>query len=103
MPAALAAEDMLAADETPVNVLDKTPLPGPADDADEADPEEKDGKQAAGAPHVLIIRTPDGRLPAMLALASRSPVTWPDGTVSEPGRTSGRGHWPSWRGHRYRP
>ena len=71
MSAALAAEDVLAADETPVNVLDKTPLPGPADDAGEADPEEKDGKQAAGAPHVLIIRTPDGRLSAMLALASR--------------------------------
>jgi hypothetical protein len=71
MSAALAAEDVLAADETPVNVLDKTPLPGPADDAGEADPGEKDGKQAAGAPHVLIIRTPDGRLSAMLALASR--------------------------------
>jgi hypothetical protein len=72
MSAALAAEDVLAADETPVNVLDKTPLPGPAaDDAGEADPEEKDGKTSAGAPHVLIIRTPDGRLSAMVALASR--------------------------------
>jgi transposase IS66 family protein len=72
MSAALAAEDVLAADETPVNVLDKTPLPGPApDDAGEADPEDKDGKAAAGTPHVLIIRTPDGRLSAMLALASR--------------------------------
>jgi hypothetical protein len=68
MSAALAAEDVLAADETPVNVLDKTPLPA---GAGEADPEEKDGKAAAGAPHVLIIRTPDGRLSAMLALASR--------------------------------
>ena len=27
MTAALAAEDVLAADETPVNVLDKTPVP----------------------------------------------------------------------------
>ncbi|MGH3402518.1 MAG: IS66 family transposase [Streptosporangiaceae bacterium] len=72
MTAALAAEDVLAADETPVNVLDKTPLPAPApDDADEADPEEKGGKQAAGAPHILIIRTPDGRLASMLALSSR--------------------------------
>ena len=72
MSAALAAEDVLAADETPVNVLDKTSLPGPAPgDAAEADPEDKDGKAAAGAPHVLIIRTPDGRLSAMLALASR--------------------------------
>jgi hypothetical protein len=72
MSAALAAEDVLAADETPVNVLDKTPLPGPAgDSAGEADPGEEDGKAAAGAPHVLIIRTPDGRLSAMQALASR--------------------------------
>jgi len=72
MAAALAAEDVLAADETPVNVLDKTPpAPGP-DEACEADPEEKDGKKAAaGAPHVLIVTTPDGRLRLMLALASR--------------------------------
>jgi transposase len=73
MAAALAAEDVLAADETPVNVLDKTPPPAPAgDDAGEAGPEEKDGKQAAaGAPHVLIVTTPDARLRLMLALASR--------------------------------
>jgi transposase len=70
LAAALAAEDVLAADETPVNVLDKTPLPAP-DDAGEADPEEKDGKAPAGAPHVLIVTTPDGRLRLMLALASR--------------------------------
>jgi hypothetical protein len=72
LAAALAAEDVLAADETPVNVLDKTPFPAPEpDDADEADPEEKDGKAAAGAPHVLIVTTPDGRLRLMLALDSR--------------------------------
>ena len=73
MAAALAAEDVLAADETPVNVLDKTPLPAPAaDDAGEADPEEKDGKKAAaGAPHVLVVTTPDARLRLLLALASR--------------------------------
>ena len=72
MIAALAAENVLAADETPVNVLDKTPLPAAAADEDgEADPEEKDGKPAAGAPHVLIIKTPDGRLTSLLALASR--------------------------------
>jgi len=73
MAAALAAEDVLAADETPVNVLDKTPLPAPAaDDASEADPEEKDGKKAAaGAPHVLVVTTPDARLRLLLALASR--------------------------------
>jgi transposase len=75
MAAALAAEDVLAADETPVNVLDKTPLPAPApaaDDAGEADPEEKDEKKAAaGAPHVLVVTTPDARLRLLLALASR--------------------------------
>jgi transposase len=72
MAAALAAEDVLAADETPVNVLDKTPLPAPAaDDAGEADPEEQDGKKTAGAPHVLVVTTPDARLRLLLALASR--------------------------------
>jgi len=70
LAAALAAEGVLAADETPVNVLDKTPLPAPEPDG-EADPEEKDGKAAAGAPHVLIVTTPDARLRLMLALASR--------------------------------
>ena len=73
MMAALAAEDVLAADETPVNVLDKAPLPGPAPDgAGEADPEEKDGRaEAAGSPHVLIVGTPDERLRLLPALASR--------------------------------
>jgi len=70
MAAALAAEDVLAADETPVNVLDKTPSPAPA--ADDADPEEQDReKAAAGAPHVLVVTTPDARLRLLLALASR--------------------------------
>lgn len=72
MTAALAAEDVLAADETPVNVLDKTPQPPPAPgDGGEKDPEEKDGKTAAGAPHVLIVRTPDGRLTFLQAIGSR--------------------------------
>jgi hypothetical protein len=73
MAAALAAEDVLAADETPVNVLDKAPAPAPAaGDAGEADPEERDGRKAtSGAPHVLIVTTPDARLRLMLALASR--------------------------------
>jgi hypothetical protein len=72
MLAALAGEDVLAADETPVNVLDKSPLPAPEpDEAGEADPGEKDGKAAAGAPHVLIVRTPDGRLTFLQALGSR--------------------------------
>jgi transposase len=75
MLAALTAEDVLAADETPVNVLDKT-LPGPEPAAAESqqqdkDPEEKDGKTAAGAPHVLITRTPDGRLTFLQAIGSR--------------------------------
>jgi hypothetical protein len=77
MLAALAAEGVLAADETPVNVLDKTPLPDPPpEDPGEADPEEKAGKQedaekAGGAPHVLVVVTPDGRLTFLQALGSR--------------------------------
>jgi transposase len=78
MMAALAAEDVLAADETPVNVLDKTPPPAPepaqdgAGDAGEAAPEDKDEKkEQAGSPHVLVIGTPDERLRLLLALASR--------------------------------
>ena len=70
MIAALAAEDVLAADETPVNVLDKTPVSVPEPDG-ETDPEEKDGKSAAGAPHVLIVKTPDGRLTWLQAIGSR--------------------------------
>jgi transposase len=70
MIAALAAGKVLAADETPVNVLDKTVQPA-ARDEEETDPEEKDGKAAAGAPHVLIVRTPDGRLTFLQAIASR--------------------------------
>jgi len=71
MLAALAGEQALAADETPVNVLDKT-APRPAGQEEkEEDPEEKDGKAAAGAPHVLIVRTPDGRLTWLQAIASR--------------------------------
>jgi transposase len=74
MLAALAGEDVMAADETPVNVLDGTapPAPAPEEGEKEKDPEEKDGKTAAaGAPHVLITRTPDGRLTFLQAIASR--------------------------------
>jgi hypothetical protein len=72
MLAALAAEDVLAADETPVNVLDGTVPPAPApEEKEEADPEEKEGTAAAGAPHVLITRTPDGRLTFLQAIGSR--------------------------------
>jgi transposase len=71
MLAALAGEDVLAADETPVSVLGRTAAPGPADEKDEAGPEEKQEKDAAGAPHVLVTRTPDGRLTFLQAMASR--------------------------------
>ena len=71
MLAALAGQDALAADETPVNVLDKNaPQPAAREEAEERDPEETE-KAAAGAPHVLIVRTPDGRLTWLQALASR--------------------------------
>ena len=74
MLAALAGQDVLAADETPVSVLDKTvPAPqatAPDEDGGEKDPDEE-GKAAAGAPHVLITRTPDGRLTFLQAIASR--------------------------------
>jgi hypothetical protein len=72
MTAALAAEKVLAADETPVNVLGKTtPQPAGQAENEETDPEDKDGKAAAGAPHVLIVRTPDGRLTFLQAIGSR--------------------------------
>jgi transposase len=71
MIAALTAEGVLAADETPVNVTDKN-APQPAAPVEEdKDPEEKDGTGAAGAPHVLIVRTPDGRLTFLQAIGSR--------------------------------
>jgi transposase len=75
MLAALAAEKALAADETPVNVLDKNaPQPAAREETGEQDreqdPEQKE-KAAAGAPHVLIVRTPDGRLTWLTALGSR--------------------------------
>jgi transposase len=66
----LTGEKALAADETPVNVLDKTAQPAGQEEREE-DPEEKDGKAAAGAPHVLIVRTPDRRLTWLQAIASR--------------------------------
>jgi transposase len=79
MLAALAAEDVLAADETPVNVLDRTAPPAPAageapeagEKEQEKDPQEKQEKAASGSPHVLITRTPDGRLTFLQAMTSR--------------------------------
>jgi len=75
MLAALADRDVLAADETPVSVLGSqkgksSQADGPEDNA-EADPEDKDGKEPAGAPHVLIVRSPDGLLSWLTAIASR--------------------------------
>ena len=58
MQAALADEPVLAADESPVNVL-----------ARDADPDT--GEPQTGAPHVLVIRTPSERLVWLRALASR--------------------------------
>jgi transposase len=57
MQAALAAEPALGADETPVNVV--TPEPGPGTG------------QPDGAPHVLIVRPPGGKLTWLRALTSR--------------------------------
>jgi transposase len=68
MLAALAAGDVLAAGETPVHVLGTAAPPAP-EGKDDADPAEK--KAPAGAPHVLITRTPDGRLTFFQAIGSR--------------------------------
>ena len=69
MCAALAAEPVLAADETPVNVL-APGAPAQAAGQEEEDPEDG-GKTASGAPHVLVIRTPGERLTWLRALGSR--------------------------------
>jgi transposase len=61
MLAALAGQRVLAADETPVSIA----APQPAADAGE------DGNADAGAPHVLVVRTPDGTLTWLTAIASR--------------------------------
>jgi hypothetical protein len=58
MQAALAAEPVLGADETPVSVLTR-----------EADPDT--GEPETGSPHVLVIRPPGGRLTWLRALGSR--------------------------------
>ena len=75
MLAALAAEKVLAADETPVNVLGTGAAPQPAapggEGEGEKDPEDGKGKAPPGAPHVLVVRTPDERLTCLQALASR--------------------------------
>jgi Transposase IS66 family/Family of unknown function (DUF6444) len=71
MLAALAAEPVLAADETPVSVLDRSAAPQPAGQQEEEDPEEKEKEKAPGAPHVLVVRTPDERLTWLQAIRSR--------------------------------
>ena len=70
MLAALAAQDALAADETPVNVLTPPPPAAPKE-AGEHDPDKHKDTASAGTPHVLIIRTPDGLLTWLQALGSR--------------------------------
>jgi transposase len=72
MLAALAGQDVLGADETPVSVLGKDAPAPPAALADDGrDLEDKDGTVPAGAPHVLVIRTPDGLLTWLTGIASR--------------------------------
>ncbi len=58
MQAALAAEPALGADETPVNVLAPDTCP-------------ETGEPGTGSPHVLVIRTPGGKLTWLRALGSR--------------------------------
>jgi transposase len=71
MLAALAGQGVLAADETPVNVLGKGTAPQPAGQEEEqAGPEDK-GKASGGAPHVLIVRASGGLLTWLTAIASR--------------------------------
>jgi hypothetical protein len=57
MIAALRAEDVLCADETPVNVVDNV---------------DSDGEPADGSPHVVTVRTPDPRLVWYKAIAART-------------------------------
>ncbi len=64
MLAALAGEPVLAADETPVSVTGRLPVPA----AEDADPDEG---RPAGAAHVMIVRTPDERLTLLQAMGSR--------------------------------
>jgi hypothetical protein len=58
MKEALRAEDVLCADETPVNVIRRDTGPG--------------GEPVKGAPHAVTIRTPDARLIWYAAMRSRS-------------------------------
>ena len=57
MIAALRAEDVLCADETPVNVVDNI---------------DGDGEPVDGSPHVVTVRTPDARLVWYREIAART-------------------------------
>ena len=76
MLAALAGQDVLAADETPVNVLDGSAPAAAPQEKDEPDPEEKDGKAAAGAararaPARSLIRLADQKADSCLCWSGR--------------------------------
>jgi hypothetical protein len=71
MLAAPAARDVLTADETPVSVMDSHKGKALPENKAEANPEDKDGKAPADAPHVLIVRSSDGLLSWLTAIASR--------------------------------
>jgi transposase len=72
MIAALRAEDVLCADETPVNVVDNV---------------EGDGRPADGSPHVVTVRTPDARLVWYREIAPRTSA-----------RIAAMGVFTNWRG-----
>lgn len=57
LAAALRAEPVLGADETPVNVVSNV---------------ESDGTAATGSPHVVVVRTPDERLVCFRPITSRT-------------------------------
>jgi hypothetical protein len=71
MLAALAGQPVLAADETPVSVLGRGAAPQPAGQDDEPGGPEDGQAASPGAPHVLIVGTPDGSLRWLAAIASR--------------------------------
>ncbi|HWR47471.1 MAG TPA: transposase [Pseudonocardiaceae bacterium] len=58
MRAALRAEDVLCADETPTNVISKNT--------------DEHGRPVPGSPHAVTVRTPDARLVYYAAMGSRS-------------------------------
>lgn len=85
MLAALPSEKTLAADETPVSVLDRAVPAAPA--AQETADLDEGRPAAAGAPRVMIVRTPDERLrscrPSPHGARKRSPGRCP---ARSPGR-----------------